>query len=230
MSDDYECQWLSEHFHDFDIDSDDDSEPEVTQEVCVQRVLVCPVRNVEEFLDSVLSDGEVCLLAKVRKGPKHWEEWLWLSDLEGKDLCRANQWILEQDSPPRVYESDSDSDSELGELTDHDDDDYDPDGQFESAYLRFREAFVGNKYQLRKMTFSKYLDLHGEAFKSAAAARLANSALPQHTLSEVQLAALRASNSPGFSVDHPAYLFFRAQPESFEKPADLAPSLSDRDG
>jgi hypothetical protein len=115
----------------------------------------------------------------------------------------------------------------LGELTDHDDDDYDPDGQFESAYLRFREAFVGNKYQLRKMTFSKYLDLHGEAFKSAAAARLANSALPQHTLSEVQLAALRASNPPGFSVDHPAYLFFRAQPESFEKPADLAPSLSD---
>ena len=152
-------------------------------------------------------------------GPKRWDEWLWLADLEGSDLFLAKQWLLEQASPPRVYESedDSDSESESGELIgDLHDDEYDPDDQFLSAYLRFRAAFIGSKQQMRKLTFDKYLDLHGQAFASAAAGRLANSSLPQHTLSEAQLVAFRASSPPGFAVDHPAYLFFRDQSFSCE--------------
>ena len=144
------CQWQSDHYHDNDFDSESDLDggaesDDEHQGACTHISVAYLVRAVDKFLDVVLSGGEVCLFARMHIGPKRWDEWLWLADLEGTDLFLAKQWLLEQVSPPRVYESedDSDSESESGELIgDLHDDEYDPDDQFLSAYLRFRAAFM----------------------------------------------------------------------------------------
>jgi hypothetical protein len=200
-----------------------------------------PCVEIGEFLDYVRDsvDQEVWLLVKGRTGPIHWKEWMCLDELTGGDRHRATQWMLQQD-PPRVHvfkEDDGDEfeqalpilSEKADDITDEEDDDYEFEQQFKPAYLRFRDVFKGTKRQLRRMTYHKYLRLHGEAFKSASSAWFSGNSPPQHTLSVAELAAFRASTPPGFYVNHPAYRFFCTEASEVSLLGDPPPTFGTTD-
>lgn len=89
----------------------------------------------------------------------------------------------EKESPVDISdEDDSDSESEI----------------FLEAFLRFREAFLGSKQQLKAMTLERFQNLLQEAQNIAAHSMMGLDYEPHLQLTTAHLNAFRASQTPGF--------------------------------